>query len=78
LKRSISIPTAKAIPAKLTTFKFRSRRFMKMKVPMILMGIAVATMMVDVKLRKKINRTMTAKVPPNRIFWRTSDMAPRI
>ena len=75
---SISMPTAKAIPARLMTFKLRPSRFIKMKVPMILIGMAVETTMVAIKLRRKINRTTIARVPPIKIFCRTRLMAPRI
>ena len=34
--------------------------------------------MVDAKLLKNTSSTITASVPPSKMFWRTRDMAPRI
>ena len=44
----------------------------------MLMGIAVATMTVEIILLKKINKTRIARVPPSRIFCRTREIAPRM
>jgi len=73
---STSMPTAKEMPARETTFRLRPKSFMKMKVPMMEMGMDTATMTVDEKLRRKSSSTMTASAPPMRMFWRTRPMAP--
>ena len=45
---STSMPTANEMPARETTFRLRPNRLMNMmKVPMMEMGMATATMIVD-------------------------------
>ena len=73
---SRSMPTAKEIPARLTTFRFRPRALMKMKVPITLIGMAVATTTVEETLRRNRSSTVTARNPPMRMFCRTRPMAP--
>ncbi len=61
---STSIPTAKEMPARLTTFRLRPKPHMKINVPMIEMGMATAVVRVELMLRKKMNRTVRASKPP--------------
>ena len=66
---STSIPTAKLIPARLTTFKFRPSAFIRIKVPTTLIGIAVAITTVALTLLKNNQSTIIASTPPmNNIF----------
>ena len=75
---STSIPTAKEIPARLTTFRFRPKIHRKMKVPITLIGIAVATITVEERLRRKTSSTKMASAPPIAMFCLTSPIAPRM
>ncbi len=75
---STSMPTAKAIPARLTTFKFLPKAFMKINVPIMLIGMAVAAIPVDATLLRNITNTDIASNPPIKIFLCTSPIAPLI
>ena len=72
---STSMPTAKARPARLMTFKLRPKSDMPKKVPMALIGIARPMIRVLLKLRKKTSRTATANPPPTTRFDFTREMA---
>ena len=67
---------AKLIPARLTTLILRPNRLITRKVPTTLIGMARETINVLEKFRRKISRTMIARVPPTNMFLRTSAMAP--
>ena len=66
---------AKERPARLTTLIFLPIRVMTRNVPMVLMGMAMATMRVLAKFRKNIIRTRIARDPPTKIFSLTSFIA---
>ncbi len=75
---STSIPAANAIPARLTTLRFLPKAFIKMKVPMMLIGIAEAATTVDeILLRNKIS-TVIARITPINIFLLRRFIAPLI
>ena len=78
IELSITIPTAKLIPARLTTLSVRPRASNTMKVPMTLEGMATPTMSVLLALRRKRSRTATASAPPTTRFVWTSLMALRM
>ena len=69
------MPTAKLSPARLTTLMLRPNRVITRKVPMTLMGMARETMTVLEMLLKNSSRTMTARVPPTKMFFFTRSMA---
>ena len=71
----MTMPTAKLIPARLTTFKVRPSASKTMKVPMTLDGIAIATIIVLLALLRKRRRTVMASTPPIIRFPLTSFIA---
>ncbi len=70
------MPTAKDMPARLTTLRFLPSALMTRKLPRMLMGMAVATTIVALTLRRKIKRTTMASTPPMMMFFCTRPMAP--
>ena len=75
MELSTSMPTAKEIPARLTTLMFRPRIQRKIKVPMAEIGMATAVATVDLILRKKSRRTAIASKPPIITFCFTRSIA---
>ena len=75
MELSTSMPTAKEIPARLTTLKLRLLSHRKMKQPMTEIGIASAVVSVDLTLRRKVISTVMASMPPIRTFCFTRLMA---
>ena len=71
----MTMPTAKLIPARLTTFIVRPSASKTMKVPMTLDGIAIATIIVLLALLRKRRRTVMASTPPITRFPLTSFIA---
>ncbi len=76
MELSTSMPTAKAMPERLTTLRFRPRAFMKMKVPITLIGMAVATTTVERTLLRNISSIAMAMKPPMAMFFLMRLMAP--
>ena len=52
IELSTSMPTAKVMPARLITLMLRSKRYMKKKVPITEMGMATATVRVELTERR--------------------------
>ncbi len=75
IELSTTMPTAKAIPARLMTLSVRPKKFISRKVPTIEIGIAAATTKVLERLRRKTSSTRIARVPPTSRFCCTSPMA---
>ena len=75
MELSITMPTAKLIPARLTTFIVRPSASKTMNVPMTLDGIAIPTIIVLLALRRKRSRTAIASTAPIRRFPFTSFIA---
>ncbi len=72
----MTIPTAKLIPARLITLIVLPRRAIIINVPMMLIGIAVATTIVLLPLRRKRSKTAIASMPPIIRFCFTRSIAP--
>ena len=72
---SMTMPTAKLIPARLMTLMLRPSSHMARKVPTIEIGMAVPMMATELKLRRKRKSTVTASAPPTRMLERTRPTA---
>jgi uncharacterized membrane protein len=72
---STTIPTAKAIPARLMTFRVRPNANIMRMDPTMLIGMATAITMVLLILRRYMRSTMMARNPPIMMLCRTSEMA---
>ena len=76
IELSTTMPTAKARPARLMTLSVRPNHRISRKVPMTLIGMAIATTNVLDRLRRKSSRTRIASVPPtNRLLPHQADGA---
>ena len=73
IELSTSMPAANVMPAKLMTFRFRPSSHSMMNVPMMLIGIATPITNVLLPVRRKRNRTITARILPMTKFCRTSE-----
>ena len=71
---STTMPTAKAIPANETTFSDRPSAAMATKDAITDTGMANAMTSVARLERRKVNRMMTASVPPTQMFWTTKSI----
>ena len=58
---SMTMPTAKLIPARLMTLMLRPKSHMAKKVPTIEIGMAVAMIATELMLRRKMKSTVTAQ-----------------
>ena len=72
---SISIPTAKAMPARLITLSVRSKAASARNVPITLTGIESATMSVERMLRRNTRSVPSVSRPPTRMLSFTRPMA---
>ena len=72
---STSMPTANEMPARLTTFRVRSKTHRKMNVPIAETGMATAVVTVDEMLRKNSSSTHRASRPPMTTLRLTRSMA---
>ena len=72
---SMTMPTAKLIPARLMTLMLRPKSHMAKKVPTIEIGMDVAMIATELTLRRKMKSTVTASVPPMTMLERTKLMA---
>jgi len=72
---SMSMPTAKAMPARLITLSVRSKAARARKVPITLTGIESATISVERMFRRKMSSVPSVSRPPTRMLSLTSPMA---
>ena len=72
---STTIPTAKAIPASMTTFKLRPSSVTARNVPITEIGIASATTAVADALRRNRSKIPVARSPPKIMLLLTNRMA---
>ena len=75
MELSTTMPTANAMPARLMTLSVRPKKPISRKVPMTLIGMAMATTKVLDRLRRKTSSTRIARVPPMNRLFRTRPMA---
>ena len=71
IELSSSIPIPKARPPKVMMFRVNPPKYISPNVAMIETGIAVAIIAVLDTLRRNKNRTIIAKIPPNRVKFLT-------
>ena len=72
---SISIPTAKAMPARLITLSVRLNAASARNVPITLTGIDMATMSVERMFRRKSRSVPSVSRPPTRMLSFTRPIA---
>ena len=75
IELSTTIPTANAMPARLTTFTERPSTNIIRNTPTTLIGIAAPTTNVLLTLRRNSSSTTIASAPPIRSDWRTRPIA---
>ncbi len=78
MELSITMPTAKLIPARLITLIVLPNKAITINVPMMLIGIAVATTIVLLELLRNSKSTAIASIPPIMRFCLTRSIAPTI
>jgi hypothetical protein len=72
---STNMPTAKEMPARLTTLRVRSKIHRKIKVPTAEMGMATTVVKVEEMLLRKSRSTTRASNPPMTTLRLTRSMA---
>ena len=71
---STTIPTAKAMPARLMTLMLRPTSDMTRKVPTMEIGMEVIMIRTLEAERRKMSRTKVANAPPMKMLLRTRSM----
>jgi hypothetical protein len=75
MKLSTSMPTAKAIPARLRTLSERPIRYRQRNMPTVLTAMARKMTAAERVLRRKINNTIKVSAAPSTMFSRTKSIA---